>query len=179
MARGRTFQRQFQRTAVRQTSWSNGPGGTSGSLSAAGSALFASGSQALVDGLTLVRTRGRVTIWLTSIDAALSGFRQVAVGLCKVTENAFNAGVASVPTPITDIGWDGWIWHSQTQSMICPSATLVNGLGANLLQIDIDSKAMRKFDITDVNAAVIEVSGETGTAVITAELRTRVLDKIA
>ena len=101
---------------------------------------------------------------------------QVAVGICIVSENAFNAGVASVPAPFTDIGWDGWMWHWQG-TLAASSTTIDNTLGVTAHREQIDSKAMRKIKLGDVQCAVIEMV-ENVTATMFAHIETRVLDKL-
>ena len=179
MAHGRagTFPRTFVRSQRRKTSWSQGPTGTPGSISTNSSNAYASGAQALSDGLTLVRLRGTVSLFYSSVAAAGDGFGQIAIGICNVAENAFDAGAASMPTPITDIGWDGWLWF-WIGSLIVPSGTLVNGFGMNALLLEIDSKAMRKVRSTDVIVGLIQTAGEVGTTVLQTTMRTRLLDKL-
>ena len=63
-------------------------------------------------------------LWLSTGTSALDGY-DGAVGLCIVSENAFNAGIASIPTPITDIQWDGWLWY-QSFSLRTPTAGTVS-----------------------------------------------------
>ena len=115
---------------------------------------------------------------LSTITSALDGFAEVALGLCVVTENAFGVGITAVPTPLTDIGWDGWLWH-WAGSVYGPSTTVTNAEGSANVRIPIDSKAMRKFKETDVMLAVLEVSAEVGAAVLTAKMVTRVLVKVS
>ena len=168
----------FPRTrggARRSTSWSAGPRGVTGTISASEVSIFGTGTQATVDGLTLVRTRGEILLSLDSGTAIDDGY-QFAFGLCIVTENAFNAGVASVPTPLTDIAWDGWLFHTQGNLKIA-STTIENGLGTTNARIPIDSKAMRKFKNTDVMVGVLEVV-ETTTANMRAALESRLLLKL-
>ena len=113
MAHARRFS--SQRGSVRrQTTWGQGPGsgstpGSPQTISATGQTLLTIGSGIQLEGITLVRTRGEFTAFLTSVDALGSGFHG-AIGMCIVSENAFNAGVTAVPHPIADVSWDGWIW---------------------------------------------------------------------
>ena len=164
------------RSSRRKTSWSQGPRGTL-SISTNAQTIFASGAQANVPELTLVRVRGELWITLSTVDAALSGFPQVAVGICNVTENAFGAGATAIPAPITDINWDGWLWFWQGR-FTSPSGTLTDADGATNARIVIDSKAMRKVHVTDTLVGVIQTTGEIGTATMVANMETRVLDKL-
>ena len=113
---------------------------------------------------------------VTAADAVLAGY-DGAVGICVVSENAFNAGIASVPTPVTDVAWDGWLWH-HFFSLRAVTATIGDGVNgpAVVWKIIIDSKAMRKTNITDVEIAVIETT-ETTSASLHARIDTRSLSK--
>jgi len=133
----------------RRPSWSQGPSGT-GSQTASGQLLFATGAQTGQDELTVIRTRGIFVVQVTAVAAIIDGYTGAA-GICVVTENAFNAGIASIPTPVVDVAWDGWLWH-QFFSIKAITATIGDGVNATALHQSfvIDSKAMRKTNITDV-----------------------------
>jgi len=161
----------------RRTGWSLGPNGETAARAVAGRDLFPVGAQANQDGLTLVRLRGTLDIRLNSVASAGDGFAQIACGICNVNENAFGIGITGVPDPISDIGWDGWLWY-WTGSMITSFGTLTNAEGSNSRSIVIDSKAMRKTLETDVVVGVFSVLSEAGTAVIQAIMNTRILDKL-
>ena len=65
-----------------------------------------------------------------------------AMGLIRVTDTAFAAGVASVPGPITDIEDDGWMVYVP----IVQSFQFVSGVGVSnnqATQYHFDSKAKR------------------------------------
>ena len=137
-------------------------------------AIFAGGSQANLNDLTIVRTRGELLVFLLSAANPQEGFN-FACGICNVTENAFGVGVTAVPAPLTDINWDGWLWHYQGAVKAFAAATFSDI--SQSVRIVVDSKAMRKTHNTDVIVAVFETV-EVGTATMHAELRTRVLDKL-
>ena len=175
MARGRRFRSYGDGKSLRRrVTWSAGPGGV---LSPASStvSLFPTAQQALVADLTLVRTRGELLVLLLSAAAAQQGF-QFAVGICNVTENAFNAGVAAVPAPLADVAWDGWLYHTQGTIKSFAAGTFSDIAAA--ARIVVDSKAMRKTHQTDFIIAVLETV-EAGTATAHFELHTRILDKLA
>ena len=132
-----------------------------------------------VDGLTAIRIRGEFTLGLSVITSINDGFLKIGLGICNVTENAFNAGTASVPAPLTDIGWDGWMWHQLLGEFRGFSTTPTGRGPLEAVRMPIDSKAMRKVKQTDVLIGVIEVGAETGAATILFSAVTRVLDKIA
>jgi len=173
----RRFSRQgrFQQTSQRKTGWSIGPNGII-SRSSTGTSLFPTAVQSLLDGQTIVRLRGELQARLTSADAVNSGLEN-AIGFCRVTEEAFNAGVASVPSPITDADWDGWMYHRYFTLKASAAADLTGPSSGVAIRLEIDSKAMRKLALSDVLVAVVE-SVESGTAVEQMDLRTRVLLKL-
>ena len=146
-------------------------------LSVSSSALFTTGQQLLVDGLTLVRTRGELLVQLLTSDGAggAGGFRWAA-GICIVTENAAGVGVTAVPSPITDLGWDGWLWH-QLGNVRVQETTLLGQQLAATVRVPIDSKAMRKMRSLDFIIAAFQVV-EVGVSTIEAHLETRMLVKL-
>ena len=162
------------RAPRRKTSWAVGPSGIV-SLTASSVAIFPNGAQVLFDGDTEVRLRGELILGLALATSAFDGFSG-AVGICYVSENAFNAGVASIPTPITDIAWDGWTWF-QMFHLKNMSAGLDEDALLAQVRIVVDSKAMRKLRATDIQVAVIEAT-EVGASQLHAEISTRSLLKL-
>jgi hypothetical protein len=120
-------------------------------------------------------------MFLTSASVVQAGFHG-ALGMAIVSENAFDAGVGSLPHPIADVGWGGWIWFRQfslISSVVMDTGTtseagLVLPSGA-ALRIEIDAKAQRKVKVTDVQCFVLDVV-EIGTASAQIMVNTRVLD---
>ena len=163
------------RGSRRKVSWTVGPNGSSGLITTASTVVFPTGLQALVDDLTLVRMRGEIAFSITGTNIR-DGFDAIAVGMAVVTENAFGVGVTAVPAPLTDINWDGWLFH-WSGSMAAMLAAAENE--ATQYRLVIDNKAMRKMHESDVIVAVIEVATETGTASLEAILNTRTLFKLA
>ena len=149
-------------------------------MAASGSAAIPFSMVAALDALTVVRTWGELLLQLLSADTAGingAGFR-VAAGICIVTQNAAGIGITAIPTPIADIGWDGWLWY-WTGGLSFGDLT-AGSEGKQLggfVRVVIDSKAMRKIRITDNLVAVIEVV-ETGVATMVASLESRVLVKL-
>ena len=167
--------------ARRRVGWEIGPKtGTTGaeqSATASGSLLATIGSGATTDGLTLVRTRGELLIRLSVADAVGSGY-QGAFGIGVVTAAAFTAGAASVPTPITEDSWDGWLYHTYFQ-VLAQSTTLSDGTNAlsAVFRQTVDSKAMRKLRLDDVVFAAFEFT-ETGTSTLSMNFNSRLLLKL-
>ena len=168
----------FRRTSGskrRRVSWSKGPGGIATIVSASGSQLLSVVSQANLDDLTITRLRGSIEVGLVTASAGGEGYTW-AVGVANVTENAFGIGITAVPTPLTDINWDGWLYHVQG-NLISRDATPLDE--ANLLvHIEVDSKAMRKTHNTDGVIAVAEFA-EVGTATMRLSMVSRILDKLS
>ena len=159
----------------RKTAWDNGPGAnTLLGITSSTAGIVGSGSEVLQDGVTLVRTRGYFNIVQTLGDASLAGYTG-AIGLGLVGKPAFTAGVGSVPTPITEADWEGWIWH-QLFDLRVPVAAAVGTVVDNL-RFEIDAKAMRKTGLQEVFYFAIEVT-EVANAAITVRAGSRMLFKL-
>jgi len=165
------------RSNARHVSWSPGPRGVLGTISSSTQALFPVSAEASLDDLTIVRTRGLLTVQLISTAASLQGF-EYGFGICVVTQNAAGIGITAVPDPLADQAWDGWFVY-ETGNMLSRAA--ISGGDddsptANLV-IEIDSKAMRKTHLTDTIVAVISTL-EVGTSIMQVSLATRILAKL-
>ena len=182
--RGGPFQR--VRGVRRKTEWVLGPGQDTAQTEVTSSTQILGnlGSQANIPGLTLVRTRGQFLAYLNSASAQNDGFNG-AFGMCIVSENAFDAGVASVPHPLDDADWDGWYYH---RHLFLEAAQVMNSGAASdidvlnpvtaAIRFEIDSKAMRKFEVDDVSIGVLDVN-LVGTAVMRWHFNTRELLKLS
>jgi len=150
----------------RRVGWDLGPGGTTAQTNfTTSSAQIASAAiNALLDGLTLVRTRGMLTCRLLSAAAVGDGFSG-AFGIAKATTAAVAAGAASVPTPITEQEWDGWLYWTPVQlhaSSVLSDTSVLENMGITTFVHEVDSKAMRKLDENESLYASMELV-ETGT----------------
>ena len=156
--------------------WDSGPGSTAlTQLTGSGSAILGLGIAATVGEITFMRTRGICDLMVQGVPTANGDGYFGAVGIGKTTVIAFtDVGITAIPTPITQVDWDGWLWHSFF-SVHTPD---VSGEGGNSTaqhqRIEIDSKAMRKVDGSELIYAAIEVV-EIGTAILDVFLATRVL----
>ena len=162
--------------ARRKTAWELGTGGvTSTQVNATASTILGSGAAAALDGLTVVRTRGLLSFILTSTVSAGDGFVG-AFGVCVVSENAFGIGITAVPTPITDVAWDGWFIHQ----FIAVRSGVATAAATPFLfqQYEIDSKAMRKIKIGDTLVAVLQTT-EIGDADMRVSWDSRTLVKLS
>ena len=164
----------------RQTAWQQGPEAAGVVMASTGSTLWDATGASMVSGreVTIVRTRGLVHIILSVTDSAQAGFRG-ALGIGVATIEAVAAGVVAVKTPLTDVAWDGWLWHSMFD---VHSVTAVIADGANAAAIEqeivIDSKAMRKISDEQVVFGVVEVV-EVGISQCTVWANSRVLVKLS
>ncbi len=185
MARQRGFNRALPGRR-RATSWEEGVGGVAvqTAISASTSVIATSALSILIDGITVVRHRGSALFFLNSADASLSGFRG-AFGIGIATTPAVVAGAASVPMPITEQDWEGWMYWQRIE---CTAAQAIAGAAADdgdaisqvtaVQRFEFDSKAMRKVDEDMSIYAALEVT-ETGTAVLNWALDSRILVKLS
>ena len=167
-----------QRGARRQTSWENGPFGRN-AITTETSTLVPTGIAATLPGLTLIRVRGEMYLALTTAAAAFDGFGRIACGLAIVSENAFTVGGAgSVPDPLIDVGWEGWLWHWMGSLATNTAFTLPSNNGPSSVRVVIDSKSMRKWKETDVLCGVVSTDDEISSTTLRTSLNTRVLVKL-
>ena len=160
----------------RKTAWSLGPGGTgAGPISASGSAFVGAGLVPTIEGGTWVRLRGELLLSLVSAVNPLDGFRG-AFGIGVVSLPAFVAGIASVPTPITEADDENWIYH-RFFTLFTGDGTEGNFFGPSFDRIEVDTKAMRRVDTDRVFYSVIEVV-EVGAAVMDVSFNSRMLVKL-
>ena len=156
----------------RLTSWGFGPGNNAEAQLSASSAVIVGAGVTFGSAGTVVRIRGRFGAYLVSFTSAGDGYIG-AVGIGLAATAAFDAGIASLPTPITEEGWDGWLWHSFFGVHGGVAAASEN---AGHIELVIDSKAMRKVSGDMVVFAALEVV-ESGTAVMNISLNSRMLLK--
>ena len=125
---------------------------------------------------TVIRIRGRFDAFLVSYTSAGDGF-QGAVGIGLATLAAVTAGAASVPTPITEQSFDGWLWHSYFGVHGALAAGSTSTGDTHAFSLEIDSKVMRKVGDEVAIYAILEVV-EIGTAVANFFLDSRMLVKL-
>ena len=187
--RVRSLRPRVSQASKRQTSWTAGPGSGGGQaeqliLGATGSGIWGTAIVPLVEGLTIVRMRGELLVYLT-LAAAVNEGVVGAAGILLVSDEAFAAGVASIPTPLDDVDFDEWIWY---KTFSLKAASVIAG-GASTdadhmlsvsaaARFEIDSKAMRKFPVGKSLVAVMEVIEQGTGASITANIQTRTLVKL-
>ncbi len=154
MARARGFTHGGRR-ARRETSWFEIPA-TRTALSAIGGTILNSLTTAekALRPFTIIRTH--LELLVESDQSAASEFQLGAVGIAVVSDQASAAGVASVPTPITDADSDNWFLHQYFMANFL-FATGAGFDGADGQIYSIDSKAMRKVNDSDDVVVVAEV----------------------
>ncbi len=143
---GRTRRGSYPVHNRRSTAWELGTGGTTSTNLFSSTATFiGSAVTPLIDGNTIIRIRGFLKVVLLSTDAVSGGFSG-AFGIGLASEAAVAAGIASVPTPITEQGSENWLyWRAFAVDAV--TATIADGVNAfgSVFEVEIDSKAMRKF----------------------------------
>jgi len=178
----RSFRGSPHRSQGRQTAWGDGPGDTSRAVVASTTPQFLGQFiTPVVEGLTVIRIRGELQIQLTLATTARDGMAG-AVGIGIATAAAVNAGIASVPTPITEQDSENWLWWQAFSVMSAGigtgAAQNLSGTGSSHFRATIDTKAMRRFDSEKAIYAAIEVGVETGTASMDVRLDSRALVKL-
>ncbi len=121
---------------------------------------------------TILRSRGMFAI---ETDNSGATEEQVgAFGLIVVTDNAFAAGVASIPGPATDVDDDGWfVWVPIVQRFEFVSAVGVEPQMAT--QYQIDSHAKRIVSDGQTVAIIVENFGAGG---FTININFRILSQV-
>ena len=165
----------------RLISWELGPGGTAPTVINSTVAIFlGSALSSSEDGLTVVRIRGELLVYMLLATTSNDGFSG-AFGIGLASEAAVTAGAASVPTPITESSADMWLYHrffSVKSPVAFASGAAQDGPSlATSFRLEVDSKAMRKLIQEDALYAMIEVA-EVGTASIEVHFDSRILVKL-
>ena len=90
---------------------------------------------------TIMRVRGAIVVMMdpSAADVAMTA----AVGMILASDDAITAGAASLPSPSDDLDAE-WLWHGffPLRSITGVQSDIVGG---QVIQREIDSKAMRKF----------------------------------
>ena len=108
--------------------------------------------------MTIVRMRGLLSLVLSTANAGYAGYNG-AFGIGIVDQKAVTVGLTAVKLPLTDLDWEGWLFH-QFVSIHASEAFNTGGYGVSQ-QMEIDSRAMRKFDEDQELYAVLEVTETT------------------
>ena len=158
----------------RLSDWTSTQGGLSVTNLAAGASIIISAIDFRLAGSvgegTIVRRRGLLQVLSGSAAADLDVHG--AVGSCIVNGEAFDAGILLVPTPVAEGFDDRWFDHHYFGYSVRFDTAPV----WSVTQIEIDSKAMRKFTRDDVMVTVLE--NDSPSAAIQFLLQARTLIKL-
>ena len=168
------------RSAKRTVIWNDGPNSTVvQSLSAAVNTVWTLGQTAL-GGVTIVRIRGSIGLWLETATAIGDGFTRVSIGIGIVTADAFSTGVGAMPGVISDKNWGGWMFYSDLGPFIGLSVTEgENTSPLAQVRVPIDTKAMRKVAPNETVFGMVSASAEIGAATLSFVGDTRMLVKLS
>ena len=185
MAQRRGFSRARSSGTKRLTDWSLGPGGeTNTTFTSSTNTIVGSGVTPVGGKFTIIRTRGDLSGSLASAAAGANGFA-CAFGIAVVTLTAFAIGATAVPNPLDEADWDGWLYHRFFGML--SSAPISNAASEDVdavlpvvaaVRFEVDSKAMRKIDETEVVASIMATT-EIGTATMNVMFNSRMLVKLA
>ncbi len=165
------------RSPRRTTEWTVGTGDNTvlGPLSSGQAAFVGQGVNPTIPGLTVVRIRGYFQVWLETLTVASSDmFGAFGIGIASLA--AFTAGIASLPTPITEEDSENWLYH-QYFGITSKLDTLSAGEELASYRVEIDSKAMRKVSQDQVTYAALEIV-EIGAVTLVASHNSRQLVKL-
>ena len=143
-----------QRGRRRNTAWDD-QSPTLAAVTANGSALLVIQTPGAVP-ITVVRIRGSIMVVGDTSTVGQGESTAWALGIGVVPEATASAGVGSLPTPITDANWDGWMYHRY--GFLIAEHLLGTGEVAGELfeRVEIDCKAMRKLSTDQVLVTVFE-----------------------
>ena len=146
-----------RRGPKRRTHWT-AFGFSAFTVTATGSTLLATATGTHIPE-TLVRVRGYFEALILSATSVGDGFFG-AIGMGVATSAAITAGIGSLPTPITEEDWDGWMLH---RYFGCRGGIVGDSGDSGWEALQLDSKAMRKIAEDESLYWAVEVI-ETGTA---------------
>jgi len=145
--------RSFGARSKRLTQWV-GPAGQGFVAVAAGGATLIN-NVPFTEASTIIRIRGMMSVQPQAFSASLDIVG--AYGEAIVSQEAFAAGVASIPEPFSDADWSGWmVWRSFSYHLESSSTIGITELSWN---DQVDSKSMRKVGPNDVLVGIAESQG--------------------
>ena len=101
---------------------------------------------------------------MISSDQAAATEKQVAaIGMGVFSDESIAAGVASVPTPITEMASDFWFFYQ----LLMARESRLTDLSQPAEVFETDSKAMRKVDVGQDLGIIGEFSSQGGGVVVT------------
>ncbi len=121
---------------------------------------------------TIIRIRGRMSVFLTAV-ASADTIVSMSYGIKLVTQAALAIGVTAMELPSTDPGSDWLWWDTIVVHKALNTGPEDQQLGANK-EIEIDNKAMRKIGKNRALVMIvqnIQVSGGAGTVASVGQVR--------
>jgi len=103
---------------------------------------------------TITRTIGYIGVAPSATTA--EQFSHGAYGIQVINGEAFDAGIASMPTPYTDSLEDRWLVFKYWSMMYAFNVGAGGTSHSRNPQIDFDSRAQRKVEVGDVIVSVFE-----------------------
>ena len=154
--------RTFVRGPKRRTIWIQFQPAITTMSATGGTLIFSLNATALaLRPFTIVRTHLDL-LYLSDQEAASESLAGV-YGRTIVTDRASGAGIASVPTPLTNTDENWFAYQAVSNDFIRTAAGLD---GNNGTHYTIDSKAMRKVGPNDDVIAVFEQQSATGAVIV-------------
>ncbi len=108
---------------------------------------------------TIVRSHFMIS--LKSDQSAAIERQEGAVGLAVVSDQAVAVGITAVPTPITEMGSNLWLLH---QLIYADESSLTDRTRPQM-NIEVDSKAMRKVEVGSDLIVVVEITSASNGAI--------------
>ncbi len=142
-------------------SWIGTCGGATSVDLAADTAMTPQSLGVATGSFTVMRLRGHIYVQLDS--GAVDERALLAFGIMPVSDDAFAAGAASMPSPSADLD-ASWMWHAFAS--VSSGAFSSEQPQAGFMRIEIDGKAMRRLKSNETLAllgAVCTVVDATGT----------------
>ena len=180
MARSRSNFSRSPSGSRRLTQWNEGPHSVATqSVTGAGNTIWGIG-QSGFSKLTIVRIRGEFVAWLEVVGSIGDGFTRLTMGIGIASTDAFTQGGPSLPSPVSDADWNGWIWHAELGPLVGLSVTESENTGPlSQVRVPIDTKAMRKLSPNETVFGAVATSAEIGVATMVFGANTRMLLKLA
>ena len=183
--RGRSFVRRTRRA----TNWITGASDFTALGSVTLGAQLVAAVVTLTEGSTevptIIRIRGTIHLELAA-ETAADTLQEVGVGIALVDDRALavsaSAGVG-LPQPIDDEDFEGWMWwralYLGTSGLAFTANPESDGTGRRIAaDIEVDSKAMRKWDENQTLVYIVQNKPIDGTATeVDVALHARVLIK--
>ena len=144
--------RHFARPAARTMVWI-GAGLPAVAVAASASALLATANAALLLLRPFTIVRSRLLISYSTDQRSADEHPFGAVGLIVVKESATAIGITALPTPITEVNADFFVYQGVDANFAFTTGTGYRNIHTHYV---VDSKAMRKVDVDDDIAWILE-----------------------